>query len=96
MSELRIISQEDHQLRPLIDAALKNELRLIEFGIRQTKNKLKNFENNYQIDTQEFLKKYEDDQFEETMDLIEWIGEYRMLERLNQEANVLRGIKLEN
>lgn len=34
--QLQLISQGKHELKPLVQAALQNELRLLEAGIRQT------------------------------------------------------------
>jgi len=35
-------------------------------------------------------------QFEESMDLIEWIGEFKLLKRLLEKADTLRGISFAN
>ena len=36
ITELRLVSTRKHQIGPLVEAALANELRLMEPGIRQT------------------------------------------------------------
>lgn len=94
MHELKLVSKSEHQLRPIVEAALENEMRLLEAGIRQTRHSLKKFEDKYQLETQEFIDRYENDQLEETMDFIEWIGESRMLQRLNEKADTLRSIRI--
>lgn len=94
MHELKLVSDSGHQLKPLVEAALANELRLIEAGILQTKRRLEDFEKKYQLNTKDFLLRYENDGIEETMDTIEWIGESRMLERLNKKADTLRNIRI--
>lgn len=96
MHELKLVSKAEHMLRPIVEAALENELRLIEAGIRQTEQHLKKFEEKYQLDTHDFITDYENDQFDETMDFIEWIGEYKLLKRLTEKADTLRGISFEN
>lgn len=40
MTELTLISKQDRSLRPLIEAALANELKLVEAAIRQTEQRL--------------------------------------------------------
>ncbi len=77
MNELKLVSKADHVLKPIVEAALENELRLVEAGIRQTEQHLKKFEEKYQLNTQDFVTNYENDQFEESMDFIEWIGEFK-------------------
>lgn len=35
----------------------------------------------------EFVQRYEDDEFEESLDYADWIGEYRLLRRLKEKAD---------
>ncbi len=93
MHELKLVSKSKHVLKPLVEAALENELRLVEAGIRQTEQSLEKFEKKFQLKTQDFIASYENDKLEETMDFIEWIGEFRLLERLNEKADTLRSIR---
>ena len=46
--------------------------------------------------TQEFISRYENDEMEETMDFAEWIGEFRLLERLKEKAETLKDIRFAN
>ena len=48
------------------------------------------------MQTEEFITRYENDKIEETMDFAEWVGEYRMLERLREKADTLRDIRFAN
>ena len=96
MNELKLVSKAEHVLKPIVEAALENELRLIEAGIKQTEQHLKKFEEKYQLNTQDFVINYENDQFEESMDFIEWIGESKLLKRLLEKADTLRSISFEN
>lgn len=41
MAELTLISSRKRPLKPLVEAALNNELRLLEAGIRRTQQRLK-------------------------------------------------------
>jgi len=77
----------------LVEAALANELRLLEAAIRRTEERLREFEAKYQLSTEEFIRRFERDEFEETLEFAEWIGEYRMLERLREKADTLREIQ---
>lgn len=92
MADLTLISDGTYQVKPLIEAALEHELRLLEVGIRQTEYRLRMFEEKYQKPTSDFIAEYEDDQVEETLDFIEWIGEYRLMERLREKTDALRSI----
>jgi len=90
------IRHREHQLKPLVEAALANELRLMEAGIRRTEQRLLEFEKKYHLGTQDFVARYENDEMEETIDIDEWIGEVRLLARLREKAGVLKDIRFAN
>ena len=96
MSTLTLTSSRQHPLRPLVEAAIQNELRLLEAGIRRTENRLQDFEEKHGLDTQEFFQRYESDELPETLEFTEWIGEYRLLKRLREKAETLQEIRFAN
>lgn len=96
MVKLTLISTRERPLKPLIEAALENELRLLEAGIRRTEQKLREFEQRYHMTTEEFVSQYENDELPETLEFAEWIGEYRLLERLRDKADTLREVRFGN
>ncbi len=96
MTDLRLVSTRKRQLKPLVEAAIANELRLLEAGVRRTEQRLLEFEEKYSLGTQKFISRYENDELEETMDFDEWIGEFRVLTRLREKVDTLRGIRFEN
>lgn len=96
MGDLRLVSTRKRQLKPLVEAALANELRLLEAGIRRTEQRLLQFEEKYQLGTQEFISRYENDEMHETIDFGEWIGEFRLLARLREKADILKDIRFAN
>ncbi len=96
MADLKLISTHKRQLKPVVKAALENELRLLEVSIRQAERNLQGFEEKYHLSTQEFFSRYQDDELEETLELAEWVGEYRLLERLKEKAEILRDIRFAN
>jgi phage shock protein A len=83
-------------LKPLVEAALQNELRLLEAGIRRTEQRLQEFEAQYDLSSAEFVCRYEQDELGETLQFAEWIGEYLLLERLREKAGILREIQFAN
>ena len=96
MTDIKLVSQGKRQLKPLVEAALANQLRLLLAGIRQTEERLQKFENKFQMNTQDFISRYENDEIEETLDKGEWIGEARLLKRLQEKAETIRDIRFEN
>ncbi len=93
MSSVTLVSSGKHPLKPLIQSALESEVRLIESGLQKSQARLSAFEEKYGLLTQVFLQKYRDNQLEETLDFDEWIGEHRMLERLQEKALILRELR---
>ncbi|MCK5525366.1 MAG: hypothetical protein KAI83_19735 [Thiomargarita sp.] len=96
MSELILVSDRRREIKPIIEAALKNEMRLIMAGVQKTEQNLKGFEEKYHKNTEKFISEYEEDKLEETIDFIEWIGEFRMLERLTDKLETMKSIKFDN
>jgi hypothetical protein len=93
MTVLKLTSSNNRPLRPLIEAAIQNEVRLLQAGIQRTEARLQAFEAEYDLSTEEFLLRYERDDLVETLAFAEWIGEHRMLERLHEKAETLQEIR---
>ena len=71
-------------------------LRLLEAGMRRSEQRLQEFEGHYGLSTADFIQRYEHDELEETLEFAEWIGEYRLKERLLEKADILRAIRFAN
>jgi len=93
MTELKLTSKHSGSLKPLLEGAIAEALHSTESGIQQTAQRLRDFEEKYQLSTEEFLHRYENDEFQETLELDEWIGEFRLLQRLQEKVERLRGIE---
>jgi hypothetical protein len=92
MTELTLTSQHEGALQPLIEGAISEALRSTQAGIGRCEDRLRGFEQQYGMVSADFLQRYENDEFPETLDLGEWIGEIRMLRRLQDKADRLRGV----
>lgn len=93
MTGLTLLSPRQQSLRPLVEAALQNELRLLEAGLRRSRARLHELETRYGFSTAEFIRRYENDEAEETLELAEWVGEYRLCERLQEKTQTLREVQ---
>ena len=93
MAELTLISPSQRPLQPLVEGALRNELRLLEAGIRRSAQRLQEFEARHGLSTTDFLQRYEENALEETLEFAEWIGEFRLRERLLEKADAMRAIR---
>ena len=93
MNQVTLISTRQRSLQPLVEAAFSHELRLLEAAIQQTERRLKSFEDRHGMKSAEFVRRYEDDEFDETLDYADWIGELRLLNRLQEKADAHREIQ---
>jgi len=93
MTRLTLISTRKQPLKPLVEAALHNELRLLMAGIQRTEKNIHSYESRFGMKTEDFLKRYENNELDETLELAEWIGEYRMLNRLKEKTETLREVQ---
>ncbi len=93
MNQLTLSATRQRPLRPLIEAALENELHMLEAAIRRTEGRLQGFEAAHRMSSAEFLERYENDELPETLELAEWIGEYHLLSRLREQADAYQEIK---
>ncbi len=96
MPEIKLLFSGKRDIKPIVEAALQNELRLLEAGIKKTEDKLKKFEVKFQMKTERFISDYENGSVQETLEFAEWIGEARMLERLTDKSEALKSIHFEN
>ncbi|HDN79093.1 MAG: hypothetical protein DRI61_13295 [Chloroflexi bacterium] len=93
MTQLVLVSPRARSIKPLVEAALEHELRLLKAGLRRTEERLQEFEQKYRLSTEEFVSRYENDEFEETLDFAEWMGEYRLAKRLQEKIATLQEIE---
>ncbi|NEP78398.1 MAG: hypothetical protein F6K39_09535 [Okeania sp. SIO3B3] len=93
MPELKIKCQHPESLKKIIESMIYDRVKSLKEGIDKTKKRLLEFEEKYQLSTQEFLLRYENDEFEETLELDEWIGEALMLKRLEEKIEKLGDIE---
>jgi hypothetical protein len=96
MNELKLVSKRAESIKPLVEGAIAAALRSTEDGIQKTQLHLQEFERTYQMLTEDFIQRYENDEFQETLEFAEWIGEQRMLKRLQEKAERLREIEFAN
>lgn len=92
MTTLTLTSPKPRALRPLVEAALENQSRLLQAGIRRTEARLRAFETEHGWPSVEFVRRYENDELPETLEFAEWIGEYRLLVRLREKVVTLQEI----
>jgi len=92
MTELILRSPDNVSLKQIIESALSERLNNVDQGIERTKERIQEFEKQYQLSTEEFLSKFNNDELSHSFDFDEWIGEAKMLEHLQQKKLIIEGV----
>ena len=81
-------------LKPLIESALRSELRMLELSLQRTTRRLQAFEVQYGLTSDEFEHRFNAGEIEESLDFIEWAGEIKTLRLLEAQHHALQRIQL--
>lgn len=96
MNELVLKSTNAYPMHSLVEAALENQERLLRAGIARTQKRIEHFEALYATNSVDFQHRFERDEWAESLDALEWLGELKMLILLNQKLEALQGIFIED
>lgn len=94
MQQVTVIAETSVALKPLIESAMRSELRMLEMGLERTRQRLRDFETQYGLDSDEFARRYEGGELAESLDFIEWTGEIRTYELLSERQEALQGAQV--
>jgi hypothetical protein len=81
-------------LKPLIESALRSELRMLELSLQRTTRRLRAFETRYGLTSDEFERRFNSGEIEESLDFIEWAGEIKTYRLLDAHRQALQGVQL--
>jgi hypothetical protein len=91
LQQVNVTSDGPAAIKPLLEAAIRSQLRALNYGIERTRERLAEFEQRFKLSSDEFERGFESGQIEETLDYIEWSGEIKTLHLLEDQ---LRACKL--
>lgn len=92
--QVTVTSDAQIALKPLIESALRSELRMLEFSLQRTAQRLQTFEAQYGLTSEEFERRFNIGQVEESLDFIEWAGEIKTYRLLDAHRQALQGVRL--
>jgi hypothetical protein len=90
LQQITIQTPNPKKLKPLIRSVIENEIYDVEHGIKKTRVKLKAFEKQYDMSTDEFERRFTPNDLGETLDFIEWMGEIKTLRLLEEKRDTLK------
>ena len=81
-------------LKPLIESALRSELRMLELSLQRTSQRLRAFEAQYGLTAEEFERRFNVGEMTESLDFIEWAGEIKTYRLLDAHRQALQEVQL--
>jgi len=92
--QVTITTDAQVPLKPLIESAIRAELRMLELGLERTRQRLRAFEERYGMTSEEFERRFNAGDLAESLDFIEWAGEIKTYELLEAQWQTLKKAQL--
>jgi len=94
MAEIVIRTGKPESIRPILDSAIRNQLKLLKASINRTQIRISSFEQKYNMSSEQFVQKIREGMDDDNLDFVEWIGETKILKRLEEEYKELEGLQI--
>jgi hypothetical protein len=95
MSQQVIVTSDTQaEIKPLIESAIRTELRMLELGLERTAQRLRTFEEQHHLTSEEFERRWTAGHLPEGLDFIEWAGEIQTHRLLQAHRHALQGAHL--
>ncbi|MGH2522740.1 MAG: hypothetical protein ACRDH2_09590 [Anaerolineales bacterium] len=94
VQRVTVTSETAEDLKFLIKAAIRSELRMLEHGIRRTRERLAQFEAQFGMTSAEFERRFDGQDLKETLDFLDWWMEVEALRRLEGKYQALRDVHI--
>jgi len=89
LQEIVIKTNASEALKPLVEAAIRNQIKALQHGVQRTKERITEFEKRAGMSSVEFEQKFQADQIEETIETIDWNMELAALRLLESQYQSL-------
>ena len=89
LQEIVIKTNASEALKPLVEAAIRNQIKALQHGVQRTKERITEFEKRAGMSSVEFEQKFQADQIEETIETIDWNMELAALKLLESQCRSL-------
>lgn len=95
LQEIVIKSNAEEPIKPLVESAIRNQLKSLQHGIKRTKERIADFEEKAGMSSADFEKKLSDGSVEETLETIDWNMELAALRLLEAQYQSLSEAKID-
>jgi hypothetical protein len=89
LQRVTIQSQTGKAIKPLVEVAIRNQLKSLKHGMARTREQLASFEARFGMSTAEMERRLKSGEMEETLDTIDWCMELETLRLLEEQYNAL-------
>lgn len=94
IQQVTITADAPVDLKSLIESAIRSELRMLELGLERTRQHLRKFEEQYDLTSEEFERRFNAVELAESLDFIEWAGEIKTYQLLEAQRQALQQVRL--
>ena len=95
LQEIIIKANAEESLKPLVEVAIRNQLKALQHGITRTKERIAEFEKRAGMTSHEFEHKVQGGKLEETVETIDWNMELAALRLLENQYQSLSEAKID-
>jgi hypothetical protein len=95
LQEVVIKAHAEESIKPLVETAIRNQLKSLQHGITRTKERIAEFEQRAGMSSKEFEKKLHEGKLEETVETIDWSMELAALRLLESQHQSLFEAKID-
>lgn len=95
LQEIVIKSNAEKPIKPLVETAIRNQLKALQHGIARTKERVAEFEKRAGITSADFEAKLKSGKIEETIETIDWNMELAALRLLEGQYQSLSEVKID-
>ncbi|NOH03877.1 MAG: hypothetical protein HND47_18880 [Chloroflexi bacterium] len=95
LQEIVIKANAEESIKPLVEAAIRNQLKTLQHGITRTKERIAEFEKRAGVSSQEFVESLKAGTIEETLETIDWNMELAALKLLEGQYHSLSEARID-
>lgn len=95
LQQMTIVTDNRSVLEPLVRSALDHEKKMIALGLERTRNQIAKFEQRFQMTSDDFERRLNDLELDETIEFTDWRMEIGMLRLLEREFKALNDARLD-
>jgi hypothetical protein len=93
MTEIILKSVDIPKAVAVIRNAIDKEISRLEKGTERSLQRLKQFEDRYQVSSSEFAERFVAEDLDgKDLEYVEWMGEYRLFQQLDEDLNLLKNL----